>query len=269
MRPSARTLGVASLLTALGLAALAPARAWAAPRPAAPASATAEVRAAEAARPAADLLRATVHGGRVDYAALRARRADLDAAIAGLAGADTAGWTPARRAMLQVDLYNLVMIRAVLDRWKPGWTPQADDFAVFRAPLVPTRAGPISLDELEKRRTLEAFEDPRLHLAFNCGATSCPVLRPGAGSDDPADALDRALGEFLSDSTRNQVDHAGRTLRLSRIFDWYAADFGGREGVLKMVSRHLGRDVSGYRVEFQDYDWSLNALTYPDGSRPR
>lgn len=212
--------------------------------------------------------------GGVFYGSIRAYdRRSLDSLITGLARADTTGWAPARRAALHVDLYNLVMIRAVLDRWKPGWTPAADGFAVFKVPLVPTRTGPISLDELEKKRTLAVFKDARLHVAFNCAARSCPSLSLHPWSHRDAGALDggleSALGQFLRDPARNQIDHARRVLRLSRIFDWYAADFGGRAGVLKTVSRHLGRDVTGYRVEFLDYDWSLNAATYPDGSRPR
>jgi hypothetical protein len=209
--------------------------------------------------------------GRLDYATLRRDRALLERDIAALAATDTAGWTSLRRAALHVDLYNRVMVRAVLERWKPGWTPAADAFAVFKAPLVPTRDGPIPLDELEKRRTLAAFGDPRLHVAFNCAAASCPPLaaRRWTAHDDVGATLEQAMTAFVRDPARNRVDHAQRVLRLSRIFDWYQADFGGRAGVLRTVSKHLGRDVSGYRVEFLDYDWSLNALTFPDGSKPR
>lgn len=211
--------------------------------------------------------------GRVRYDLVRSgSRQALDTLITDLATRDTTGWRPSRRMALQVDLYNLVMIRAVVDRWKPGWTPAADGFAVFKAPLVPTRAGRISLDELEKKRTLAVFRDPRAHVAFNCAATSCPPLVAHswlAHAEMLHSELEDRMGTFLHDPTRNQVDHARRVLRLSRIFDWYAADFGGRAGVLKTVSRALGRDVSGYRVEFLDYDWSLNAATYPDGSTPR
>ncbi len=135
----------------------------------------------------------------------------------------------------------------------------------------PARAGDISLDVLEKQRTLAVFRDPRAHVAFNCAARSCPPLgaRAWARQPDLDRALDDAMRAFVSDSTRNRIDDAHRTLRLSRIFDWYAADFGGRAGVLRTVSRYLGRDVTAYRVEYLDYDWSLNAATYPDGSRPR
>lgn len=211
--------------------------------------------------------------GRVHYFLVRTRsRRTLDSLITDLATRDTAGWRPSRRMALHIDLYNLVMIRAVVDRWKPGWTPAADGFAVFKAPLVPTRAGRISLDDLEKQRTLAVFRDPRAHVAFNCAAASCPPLSPRSRLALPESLhqeLDLGMKSFVRDPARNQVDHARRVLRLSRIFDWYAADFGGREGVLRTVSRALGRDVSGYRVEFLEYDWSLNAATYPDGSIPR
>jgi hypothetical protein len=211
--------------------------------------------------------------GRMRYDLVRTRsRRGLDSLITDLAMRDTAGWRPSHRMALQIDLYNLVMIRAVVDRWKPGWTPAADGFAVFKAPLVPTRAGRISLDALEKQRTIPVFRDPRAHIAFNCAAVSCPPLAEHswlAHREALHEELEAGMKSFVRDTARNQVDHARRVLRLSRIFDWYAADFGGRAGLLRIVSRYLGRDVSGYRVEFLDYDWSLNAATYPDGSNPR
>jgi hypothetical protein len=214
-----------------------------------------------------------VLGGRVDYAGIRAHdRARLDSLIAGLAATDTAGWSAPRRAALHVDLYNLVMIRAVLDRWRPGWTPAADGFAVFKAPLVPARGGAISLDELEKRRTPAVLRDPRLHAAFNCAAVSCPPLADRGWSSHPErleQRLEGALSSFVHHGSGARVDEARRMLRLSRIFDWYADDFGGRAGVLRTLSRYLGREVIRYRVEFLDYDWSLNAATFPDGSTPR
>lgn len=38
---------------------------------------------------------------------------------------------------------------------------------------------------------------------------------------------------------RLEVDPGARTVRLSRIFDGYAANFGGQAGVLDFVARHL------------------------------
>ncbi|MDW7709260.1 MAG: hypothetical protein SCH98_02205 [Deferrisomatales bacterium] len=56
-------------------------------------------------------------------------------------------------------------------------------------------------------------------------------------------------------------------MRLSRIFEWYQADFGGRAGVLDFVRRHLldpGKraflETEGDRlaVAYAAYDWGLN-----------
>ena len=64
---------------------------------------------------------------------------------------------------------------------------------------------------------------------------------------------------FVRDPAFNRVDRGRRWLRLARIFDWYAADFGGEAGVLAAVGYAAGEDVRGWSVTFQDYDWSLAA----------
>jgi hypothetical protein len=49
-------------------------------------------------------------------------------------------------------------------------------------------------------------------------------------------------------------------LRLSRILDWYADDFGGRRQLPAYLSHYVPGhpDLSGYAVSFLDYDWRLN-----------
>ncbi len=56
-------------------------------------------------------------------------------------------------------------------------------------------------------------------------------------------------------------------LRLSPIFNWYSADFGGRKGIVDLLIRYVepGRERdfllergSRARIEWKEYDWRLN-----------
>jgi hypothetical protein len=150
------------------------------------------------------------------------------------------------------------MIRAVLDSLRPGWGPSAHDFVVFHEPRVRLAGAMISLDSLEKeiRRN---FREPRVHVALVCAARSCPPLLPRAYRGADLDAtLAENLERFVRDGSRNRVDHAAKRLALSKVFEWYAADFAPLGGVLAVVSRELGRDVRGYTLSYFDYDWTLN-----------
>lgn len=106
--------------------------------------------------------------------------------------------------------------------------------------------------------------EPRIHFALNCASRSCPPLRLfERGAVD--DQLSRASADFLQQSTR--LDRKDRTLTLSRIFQWFQGDFGGRAGVIDFVTTHwpdeaavawLAAHREGVRLAFDPYDWSLN-----------
>lgn len=111
-------------------------------------------------------------------------------------------------------------------------------------------------------RELMSIEDPdpRVHFALVCGARSCPPISAYDGEQlDPQ--LDLAAAAFIN-GIGAQYDPEAKILSLSRIFKWYAGDFGGREGALRLVGRYLDSsvDIAGARIRYLPYDWSVNSL---------
>ena len=102
--------------------------------------------------------------------------------------------------------------------------------------------------------------DPRVHFALVCGARSCPPISAYDGEQLDTQ-LDQAAATFIN-GIGAHFDPGGPTLSLSRIFKWYAGDFGGREGVLRLVNEYLDtrEDITGARVRYLPYDWSVNAV---------
>ena len=118
----------------------------------------------------------------------------------------------------------------------------------------------------DPRRAWSLPLDPRLHFALNCGGVSCPPIR--AYTADQLDAqLDLAARNFIGGTVH--VDPGG-AVELSQLLQWYAADFGGRAGVLDFVIDYLPpadgrrawlREQHGHvRLRYTPYDWSLNSL---------
>jgi hypothetical protein len=98
--------------------------------------------------------------------------------------------------------------------------------------------------------------DPRVHFALNCGLRSCPLVRTYSGADSPA-RLEAATSFFVRDTT--EIDDAAGTLRVSKLFEFYAADFGGHAGIRRFVARYLERAsdaLDGYELSFAPYDFS-------------
>jgi len=118
--------------------------------------------------------------------------------------------------------------------------------------------------DARRAHALEAL-DPRLHFALNCASRSCPPI--GAYDAEHIDRqLDAAARAFINGGGC-VIDPASRMLRLSRIFQWYAGDFGGRRGVVDFVLRYLEQSEQRawleehrgrVKVRYQAYDWGLN-----------
>ncbi|RZV42150.1 MAG: DUF547 domain-containing protein [Acidimicrobiia bacterium] len=141
----------------------------------------------------------------------------------------------------------------------------------FTSPFVTVAGESLSLDAVEHGK-IRRFGDPRIHSALVCGSASCPTLRfePYEGA---------RLDEQLDDQTRSFLEGGGAvidedTLRLSRVFLWYGADFvrprrmptfmpAGKRQVAEALTpwlpdQHTRWLRSGRRsIAFQSYDWSL------------
>ncbi len=126
-------------------------------------------------------------------------------------------------------------------------------------PFIRLEGRPYTLNALEHDILRKQFPDPRIHAVLVCAARSCPRLHnrayTGARLDEQLTAQSRS---FLADPFRNVIGK--RKARLSKIFQWYAADFGAENGV-KLFLKHYGPvsiPAKGYSIRYLEYDWSLN-----------
>ncbi len=208
------------------------------------------------------LLAAVVRDERVDYVAVATEhRQALAQSLQSMAAVEPAGLDADARLAFYINLYNATMIEAVVERLSATYSPADDDFAVFDAPLVRLAGERVSLNHLEHEIIRKRFDEPRIHVALVCGARSCPPLLPRAyRGDDLATVLAAKMRSFVTGGWRNQIDDDARVLRLSKIFEWYAEDFGGPDGVAAYVAGVAGRpELARYSVRYVEYSWQLNA----------
>jgi hypothetical protein len=221
------------------------------------------------------LLRGNVSDGLVDYATLkRDRRPALDAYLRSLESAERSeleAWPRADQLAFWINAYNAYTVKLVLDH-HPLRSIRSIGFlpgAAFKRNFIPVERAAgrkLSLDDIEHRILRERFHEPRIHFAIVCASRSCPVLRDEAYRGRDLDAqLDEAARAFLRDPARNRYDPASRTLSLSSIFKWFRGDFEAAAGTLPaFVARYVDEPTAealrrgSVKVEFLDYDWSLN-----------
>ena len=98
--------------------------------------------------------------------------------------------------------------------------------------------------------------DPRIHFTLNCGASSCPPI--AYYSVDRLDE-DLALAEESFVTQSSKFDKAANTLEISELFDWFEADFGGKEGVLNVMKRlEIIPTDANPLITYTPYDWNLD-----------
>jgi len=219
--------------------------------------------------------------GRVDYAALKQNRGDLDKMIEQISNRspDNAPQLfPTREAKLAywINAYNAWILRIVVDNYptpsitKIGLVP----YGAFFVKRVRLGGEEMTLRSLENDIIRGRFHEPRIHFAINCASASCPPLRSHAYLPETLDAqLDAAARAFINNPRHVSFDAAGNRIELSKIFDWYAADFteapisksGGKrtavdylKGYLSNERRQVLEKLSQAKISYQDYDWSLN-----------
>lgn len=206
------------------------------------------------------ILEQCVRGDGVDYPRVRQLfMKPLERYLERAASFHEAGASPNEQLALYINLYNATVLHAVAARFAPGYSVARDGFALFDEPLVALGGEKISLNRLENEVIRERFREPRVHAALVCAARSCPPLQPRAYRGEELEGqLEASMRRFVNDPSRNRIDPASRTLHLSRVFDWYAKDFGGPDRLAAYVDGYADADVPDFAVSFQDYSWELN-----------
>ncbi|NIQ39648.1 MAG: DUF547 domain-containing protein [Proteobacteria bacterium] len=107
--------------------------------------------------------------------------------------------------------------------------------------------------------------DVRIHFALVCGSQSCPPIG-FYNANDIESQLELATQTFVN-SKEVEIILEERVLRISQIFKWYGGDFGGRDNLIGFIIRYLDygekkgylrKNISQVRIQYKNYDWSLN-----------
>lgn len=173
-----------------------------------------------------------------------------------------------------INVYNAFAMKGILD----GYSPQTlwGRYQYFIGHDYYVGGRPINLYNLERDLLIPDFRDPRIHFAIVCASRSCPKLASQVYSPDQLEKqLEDSARIFINDPAKNRFDRIQRIAYLSKIFEWFEKDFTAHSGsLLKYVAQYVtdpevapDLNANRYRVEFVDYDWTLNGIAY--AHRPR
>lgn len=209
---------------------------------------------------------------RVDYRALKASgQGDLKAYIATLQNARPTSMSVAEAQAYWINLYNAMTLDVVLDRYPVTSIKNIKlgggglfGSGPWSKKLMTVEDVDLSLDDVEHRIVRPLFDDPMSHYGLNCASYSCPNLMTRAYTAGN-------IGQLLNQSAVDYVNHPrgvsvqARRIVASKIYSWYAGDFGGRRR-LKSHWGNFARPDHGAAIKAASigrfvYDWSLNDVS--------
>ena len=194
---------------------------------------------------------------------------------------------PRTRLAWAINTYNFLVIDAVTRAYASGASGHDTLRSVmdlaksphpfFDSPVATIEGHVYTLNTFERHFLFADFDrkdnappaalDPRVHVAIVCAARGCPPLRARPFTALRLDdELDAAVHHALASPLHLTVDAPPGGVAASAIFEWYAADFGGREKALAFLQR-FAPDVARERIERRGlksiartipWNWALN-----------
>lgn len=196
-------------------------------------------------------------------------RKSLEAYLSRLAAAPVSRLNRKEQFAFWINLYNALTVKVILDHrpvtsiLKIGISPGWFSIGPWGKKLVRVEGEPLSLDDIEHRILRPIWKDPRIHYAVNCASISCPNLAKKPYLAETADAMLTAGARAYINHPRGvRITEGG--LIVSKIYEWYQADFGGTEaGVIRHLKKYAAPALRRRLKKFGEitdhgYNWALN-----------
>jgi len=194
--------------------------------------------------------------GDVDYKSIKTNKRELDGIVKSFSAVSV---LPTRskddQLAFWINAYNVFTIQLIVDNYPLKSIQNLDGGKPWDVKRITIGGKKYSLNNIENDIIRPQFKDARIHFAVNCGAKSCPPLLNGAFFAKTLDAqLDAVTNKFINNTKYQSI--TATKLTLSKIFDWYAVDFGD---IHTYVNKYSSLKVNKNAViVFKEYDWALN-----------
>jgi hypothetical protein len=172
--------------------------------------------------------------------------------------------TSEEKKVFWINLYNAMAMEIRLRQFAKDTSLPEN---VWKDVILHVGGKTFSLDEIEHVE-LRPLLDPRIHFALHCGAKSCPILDTKRLTVESMDLeLNDAARRFLGQTRGARWNAESKTLWLSKIFEWYRADFGSTddqivEAILPFLTEEVRNSIAQCpkdqrKLAFLEYDWAL------------
>ncbi len=194
--------------------------------------------------------------GKVNYSGFVQDKSKLNAYLQILEkNPPNSNWGRNKTLAYWINVYNAHTVKLIVDNYPISSIMKLDGGSTWMKKRVKIGTNIYSLDQIEKQLLIKAFNEPRVHFAVNCAAKSCPSLLNKAWTSTNLESnFERQTKQFINNSNFNKLN--GKSAELSKIFEWYAADFGN---VISFINRYANSPLkSNAKLSYLEYNWNLN-----------
>ncbi|MCH2043047.1 MAG: DUF547 domain-containing protein [Saprospiraceae bacterium] len=195
--------------------------------------------------------------GAVDYDGFKKDISKLNAYIESLQSTPpSSSWSKNKEMAYWINLYNAFTIKLLVDNYPVSSIMDISGGKVWTTKKITVGGSSYTLDQIEKQKLIKRFNEPRVHFAVNCGAKSCPPLMNKAWTESNIQLnFDIRAKMFINNRKYNDI--SSNPVKLSKIFEWYKADFGNN--LHTYINKYAHNKIStSAKIEFNNYDWKLN-----------
>ena len=194
--------------------------------------------------------------GDVDYKSIKANRKELDAITKTFSATSVLpSWSKSDQLTFWINAYNAFTIDLIINNYPLKSIQGLDGGKPWDVKRINIGGKKYSLNNIENDIIRPQFKDAKIHFAVNCAAKSCPPILNGAFFGKTLDTqLDEVTKKFINNKKYQTITSSNLTL--SKIFDWYGADFGD---IVTFINKYSNVKVNkSATIAFKDYDWALN-----------
>lgn len=193
--------------------------------------------------------------GGVNYGAIKRSEKALDGYLELLADNPVqSSWSRNEQMAYWINLYNASTVKLIVSNYPTKSIQDLESGKPWDKRWIKSGSKTYTLNEIENSVLRPQFKDARIHFAVNCAAQSCPRLMNKAFTADNLESLLEQNAKWFVNSKFNNI--SANKIQISKIFKWYADDFGNVIDYLNKYSKVKIEDDA--KIDYLEYDWKLN-----------
>lgn len=194
--------------------------------------------------------------GKVNYKGFKTDEAKLDAYLKLLENnSPKSDWSRQKKMAFWINAYNAATIKLILKNYPVSSIMKLHGGKPWDVKWIKIGDKTYTLNNIENDILRPKYKDARIHFAVNCAAKSCPPLLNKAWTESNLESnLEKQTRSFIKNTSQNTI--SAKAITISKIFEWYAVDFGD---IITFLNKYSTTKInSGAKVNYKEYDWSLN-----------